>query len=520
LKGPTALPPLAGVKRLGTVHRRPGLSAEAFDHHWTEVHAPLVQLMPGLTGYVLGRTVETVTALTPVDGVAALWFASRDAAERAGATPEGRRAGADNESFLDPSRLVLTWLEDDSARAEDGAGGAPGAGADAAREWRNWSGSVRSRPRRTAAPTTEDEVAAIVRDASRAGLPVRIAGTGHSFTPLCASDGVIVSLDALGGIVSSDRATGEATVWGGSTIRALGPLLRAEGLAMESMGDIDRQTIAGAVSTGTHGTGAWFGSISTQVTGLTLVTADGERIECSSAVEPAVFESARVALGALGVIARVRLRLLPAYRLHEMRWDWPFSRAMEALARMIADNHHFEFFWSSQGDVCAMKSLNPTDREPGEPAPGQRIDWSDRVFPSERTFTFNEMEFALPAEHGPECMHEIRDLMRGRHADVAWPVEYRTVAADDIPLSPAHGRPTVTISVHQAAQLPHQAFFADVEAVFRNHHGRPHWGKMHTHTARELALLYPLWDRFHAVRARLDPRGRFLNSHLREILGV
>ncbi len=514
------------MKRLGTVHRRPGLSAEAFDHHWTDVHAPLVRLMPGLTGYVLARTVETVPPLAPMDGVAALWFASREAADRAASTPEGRRAGEDNENFLDRSRLVLTWaeddtwVEDDGDRLDDSAGSVPGPGHGAAGEWRNWSGSVRCRPRRIEAPTTEDQVAAVVRDASRAGLPIRVAGTGHSFTALCASDGVIVSLDGLSGIVSADAPAGEATVWGGSTIRALGPLLRSRGLAMESMGDIDRQTIAGAISTGTHGTGAWFGSISTQVTGLTLVTAGGERVECSSTVEPAVFESARVALGAFGVVTRVRLRLLPAYRLHEMRWDWPFSRAMDALGRMISDNHHFEFFWSSRGDACAMKSLNPTHRDPGEPAPGQRIDWSDRVFPSERTFTFNEMEFALPAEDGPECMQEIRDLMRGRHADVAWPVEYRTVAADDIPLSPAYGRPTVTISVHQAAQLPHQAFFADVEAVFRNHRGRPHWGKMHTHTARELAALYPLWDRFHDVRRRLDPRGRFLNDHLRSILGA
>jgi FAD/FMN-containing dehydrogenase len=220
------------------------------------------------------------------------------------------------------------------------------------------------------------------------------------------------------------------------------------------------------------------------------------------------------------VITRGRLRLLPAYRLHEMRWDWPAPRALTALPRMISDNHHFEFFWNPRTDACAMKALNPTDREPGEPAPGQRIDWSDRIFPSERTFRFNEMEFSVPAERGPRCLAEIRALMRERHHDVAWPIEYRTVQPDDIPLSPASERDTVTISVHQAAELDHRPFFRDVEAIFRTHQGRPHWGKMHTHVAAELRALYPQWERFQAVRRRLDPAGRFLNDHLRAVLGA
>ena len=502
-----------GVKRMAALYRRPGLESEAFARYWQDVHGPVAQALPGLTGYVQARAVAPVPGIARFDGVALLWFASREAADRAFASPAGRLAQADNARFLDVERLAATYV--------DALDPAPAAGATAApdAEWRNWSGSVRCHPRRFEAPRSEAEVADLVRRAGRDGLAVRVVGTGHSFTPLCASDGVLVSLDGLTGIISVDRDAREATVWGGTTIHDLGPLLRAHGLAMETMGDIDRQTIAGAVSTGTHGTGRDFGSISTQVSGLVLVTAAGATVECSPTREPELFACARVALGALGVITRVRLRLWPAYRLHEKRWDWPVSRALTALPRMIGDNHHFEFFWNPQRDECAMKALNPTHRARGEPAPGERIDWSDRIFPSERTFPFNEMEFAVPAAAGPECFREIRALMRERHPDVAWPVEYRTLAPDDIPLSPASGRDTVTISVHQAAALPFERFFGDVEAIFRSHEGRPHWGKIHTHGAAELARLYPAWTRFTAIRSRLDPGGRFLNAHLRAILG-
>ena len=508
-------PPPAGrgVKRMAPLLRRADLDADAFARYWADRHGPTASALPGLIGYVQAAVVAPVGRVQPVDGVAILWFDDRAAADQAFASAAGRRAQADNAAFLDVAKLGATYVapRDWAAAAldQDHDGG-----------WTNWSGSVRCRPARIERPRTEAEVAEMVRSAAREGLGVRVAGTGHSFVPLCASDGLLLSLDRLSGVVSVDRLAGEATVWGGTTIHDLGPLLRERGLGMENMGDIDRQTIAGAVSTGTHGTGLWFGNISSQVVALTLVSARGDVVECSRGSDPELFACARVALGALGVITRVRLRLLPAYRLHDRRWDWPFARCMQALDRMIADNHHFEFFWNPRSDLCAMKTLNPTDREPGEPAPGERIDWSDLIFPSERTFRFNEMEFAVPAPRGPDCLHELRALMRERHSDVAWPIEYRTVEPDDIPLSPAFGRETVTISVHQAAELDHRPFFRDAETIFRAHQGRPHWGKMHTHGAAELRALYPEWERFQATRRRVDPDGRFLNEHLRAVLGA
>lgn len=501
-----------GAKRMGAVHRSAGLDRKTFDARWRDEHGPLVLALPDLTGYVQQVALQDVPGLAPADGAAVLWFTGREEADRAFAGPEGEAARADAAEIMDVARVAATYVEE----MDGPAAAARHAAADGT--WRNWSGSVRCRPARMETPRTEAEVIEAVRRADREGLPVRVAGTGHSFTPLCASDGLLLSLDGVTGLVSASADALEATVWAGTTIRDLGPLLHAHGLAMENMGDIDRQTVAGAISTGTHGTGQWLGSISTQVLGLRLITARGEAVDCSADQEPALWAAARVSLGALGVITRVRLRLLPAFRLHEMRWDWPFDRCMAALPRAVGDNHHFEFFWNPQSDLCAMKSLNPTPREPDEPAPGQRIDWSHRVFPSERTFRFNEMEFALPAERGAECVRAVRAVMRERHPGVAWPIEYRTVAADDIPLSPASGRPTVTISVHQAAQLDHRPLFADVEALCRAHGGRPHWGKIHTHTAAELRGLYPRWEEFQAARRRLDPGGRFLTPYLRQIL--
>jgi FAD/FMN-containing dehydrogenase len=397
--------------------------------------------------------------------------------------------------------------------------------------WQNWSGGVRCSPARIERPADEAALAAIV--AESAG-PVRVAGSGHSFTPVCATDGTLLSLEDMTGLISTgslDGGANTATVWAGTRIVDLGQPLLDAGFGMANMGDIDRQALAGAVSTGTHGSGRTLGSISSQVAGLRLVLADGSLLDCSPTQEPEVFSAARVSIGALGVLSRIMLRVLPAYKLHERTWPAPFDACLEQMPDLIDENRHFEFFWSPRDDACAMKTLNPTDEPVGEIAPAvpaegrmvrylgpEYVDWSHRVFPSERTLLFNEMEFAVPKEVGPACVREIRRLMQTRYPEIIWPIEYRTVRADDIPLSPAFGRATVTISIHQAAELSYEAFFRDAETIFRSHNGRPHWGKLHSHTARDLRALYPQFDAFRAVRERLDPRGRFLNDHLRRLL--
>lgn len=391
------------------------------------------------------------------------------------------------------------------------AGAAPG--------WKNWSGSVTCNPAAIERPTSEDEVQSLVLKARADGLPIRLVGTGHSFTPLCATDGVLMSLAELKGVVSTDLENLEATVWGGTKLRHMGGPLRAAGLAMENLPDVDRQAIAGAIATGTHGTGKGIGSLSTQVTGLRIVTATGEILECSADARPDIFKAAKVSLGALGIVTQVRMRLVPTYRLHEKGWSAPFEECFAQMEESIRTNRHFEFFWVSQSDACSIKTLNPTDRMPDElpDIEGERIGHSDRIFPSIRSRRFNEIEFSMAEEQGPQCLLELRELMRTKHTEVLMPLEYRTLAADDIYLSTAYGRDTVTISAHRLAYLSQEAFFSDVEAVFRNHGARPHWGKMHTHGAAELAGLYPMWEKFQAARRELDPEGRFMNAHLKNI---
>ena len=390
--------------------------------------------------------------------------------------------------------------------------------------WKNWAGNVSARPASLLAPRSEDELGEWLHREPRSR--VRVAGSGHSFTPLCASEETLVRLDALQGVIEVDAAASTAEVWAGTPLHALGEPLWRAGLSLENMGDIDRQTVAGAISTGTHGTGIGLGSLSTQVTGVTVVTASGERVASEAAASAALpLQAAALSLGALGVITRVRLRLLPAFRLHERMWQVSFDRCLDELDERFDRHRHFEVFWFPQRDVAAMKSLDPTERAEDPSLPydaqrfeGERIGPAHHVFPSARENRFVEMEYSVPADAGPICFAELRRLMRERHPAVRWPIEFRRVAADDLWLSPAHGRAVAAISVHQGRGLAYRRFFADAEAVLRTYGGRPHWGKLHSLRAAALEVLYARLGDFCALRRRLDPAGRFLNGHLRALL--
>jgi len=368
-------------------------------------------------------------------------------------------------------------------------------------------------------PGNEPEIQALVREAASQGRVLRVVGTGHSFTPLVESDGLVVSLDRFAGIDSIDAASQEARIRGGTKLHALGAPLREAGLAMRNLGDIDVQSLAGALSTGTHGTGPSLANLPSQLRALRLICGSGEELECSGEIEPDLFHAARVSLGALGVITTVTLGLVPAYRLHERIWRTDLDTVMAQLDEHVTANRHFEFFWFPRHDFAELKALNPSSAAPSTlpDREGERIGWSADVLPSARDLKFNEMEYAVPAADGPACMKALAERIRARHPEVSWPVEYRTLAADDAWLSPAHGRDTVTISVHQDGRHPFRAFFSDVEDIFREFAGRPHWGKIHTRSAAELQSLYEHWDDFHAVRRRVDPGGVFLNRYLREL---
>ncbi len=404
-----------------------------------------------------------------------------------------------------------------------------------AEEWRNWSGGVRCHPQRVANAADEAAVAKLVHDAGRMGKPLRITGAGHSFSPVCASNGIVAALEGLSGVIDADRKTGEAWVWAGTRIADLGEALKVFDLGLANQGDIDRQTIAGAISTSTHGTGIKFGTLSTQVAALRVVNAEGDLQEISPAKDDELFRAAAVSMGLFGVTTQVRLKAVPAYRLHEKTWAAPFEECKAAAPDLIRKNEHFEFFWVPNHDACAMKCLNATQAAATAPVelsesapPGtmerylhpERVDWSNRIYPSSRTVLFNEMEFALPFERGWDCLEEIRKLMQTKHRQVTWVVEYRTVAADDLFLSPAQGRRTIAISIHQAADANHEPFFRDAQAIFLNHGGRPHWGKIQYCSTAQLRAAYPHWDQFWKLRREHDPKGVFLNDYLAKVGGV
>ena len=396
-----------------------------------------------------------------------------------------------------------------------------------ATQWKNWSGGMACAPSEIVQPDSEDGIVTAVRSAIARGGHLRMFGTGHSSMPLVATNDVLMNLDNWQGVESHDTSTKRAWIRAGTKIHRLGEELFPRGLAMENMGDVDVQAIAGAVGTGTHGTGPSMGNISSRVTAVQLVDGAGEVVRIDER-DMATLLAARVAVGSLGVFTHVELQLMDAYRLEERTWRVAAEAGMASLDEAIAATRHFEFFWFPQPDVCEMKSLNPTDDPVDDDSgregagdlsapPGRRCGWSHRIIPHERTYKFHEMEYAVPAEAGPDCFALVRERMRSRWTDVQWPVEYRTLQADDAWLSPAHGRATVTISVHQDARLPYEDFFGDLEPIFKDHAGRSHWGKLNTLSAVEMAARYPKWEDFRAVRKRFDPAGVFLNDYLREL---
>lgn len=348
---------------------------------------------------------------------------------------------------------------------------------------------------------------------------MRAVGAAHSHTPLIPNDGLIVDVSGLSGVISTDLDNRTAEVWAGTPIYALGLPLQSAGLGLANQGDIDRQSISGAVATGTHGTGETLTSLSAMVAGATIATSTGQLISCNSTHEPDIFKAAQLHLGALGLMTRLQLQLVPAYKLAEKGWAEPFEQILPKMPALKADNRHFEFFWYPQNDLVQAKVANPTDADPEYPIgrEGARVGWSHEVFPSRRDWLHTEMEYSVPAELGPGCMVAIRELYRSRFPEIEWAVEYRTVASDEVWLSPANGRPTVTISVHSDIDHDDRRLFGACEEIFLAHDGRPHWGKVNSRTGSDFADHYPKWERWWEVRNQLDPTGTFLNDYLRSI---
>ncbi|EST38501.1 FAD-linked oxidoreductase [Streptomycetaceae bacterium MP113-05] len=417
------------------------------------------------------------------------------------------------------------------------------------------------RPARTVSPSSTAALAEAVRRAAEDGLSVKAAGTGHSFTAAAATDGVLVRPDRLCGVRRIDRTAGTVTVGAGTPLWQLNETLASEGLSAANMGDIMEQTAAGAVSTGTHGTGRDTAGLAAQVVAMELVLADGSVLRCSAGENPEVFAAARVGLGALGVISELTFAVEPLFLLTAREEPMPLSRVCAEFDRLAAENEHFEFYWFPHTDGCHTKRNNRSD---GPPRPLPRIrGWVDdellsngvfgaacalgravpgtvpgiarvagralsartytdipyRVFTTPRRVRFLEMEYALPREAGMAALSEVKAMVERSRFRVSFPVEVRTAPADDVALSTASARDSVYIAVHMYRGTPHEAYFTAAERIMTAYGGRPHWGKLHSRDAAWLDGAYPRFGEFRALRERLDPGRVFGNDYLRRVLG-
>jgi L-gulono-1,4-lactone dehydrogenase len=428
--------------------------------------------------------------------------------------------------------------------------------------WTNWAREQVCAPSEVVRPGSEEELAAVVRRAAQAGLTVRAVGSGHSFTDCACTDGVMVDMSGMRSVLRVDHTRGRVTVEGGARLYELGPVLAGYGLALENQGDIDRQTITGAVSTATHGTGIRFANLSAQVVGLRLVTGDGSVLEVSDEdadLDP--YLAARVSLGALGVISAVTIQCVPLYTLH--RSDAPVSLS-DTLARLDehVDGHdHFEFFVFPYTELALTRSTRRSLSEPS-PAPrwkrwveeellenqllgtlcrvGRAVprlaptlnrttasalsaseveDRAYRVYATRRKVRFTEMEYAIPREHAREAVERVLELVPRRRLPILFPLEVRFAKGDDAFLSTAHQRDSCYIAVHQFSGMEFETFFRATEAIMNEYGGRPHWGKRHYQSAATLHERYPDWDRFQRVRDQVDPGRVFVNDYTRRVLG-
>ncbi|NKB98125.1 MAG: FAD-binding protein [Pseudomonadales bacterium] len=383
--------------------------------------------------------------------------------------------------------------------------------------WQNWSGKLESTAHSIQFLRTEEDTCALAEHANDNGLVIRAAGATHSHAPLVKTTGIVADLQGLSGVMSTETADNSAWIWAGSRIFTLGRPLHEAGLALHNQGDIDQQAIAGATATGTHGTGPKLKNLSAAVRGMTIATASGELITTSPDRNPDIFTAARQHLGAFGIVTRIKLELEPAYRLREHTWQADLDELLENWSEHAEQNRHFEFFWYPQEDRGQAKTINPTTDEPEYPlaAEGARCGWSYEVLPNHRPHKHTEMEYSVPKEHGAACMREIQSLLTNQFSDIAWPIEYRTLAADDVWLSTAYERDTVTISVHQDVRLDDEVYFRACEEIFLSFQGRPHWGKVNYLNAAQMSERHPRWEQWWQIRDELDPRGTFLNDYLR-----
>ncbi len=426
--------------------------------------------------------------------------------------------------------------------------------------WMNWAGEQTCEPQAIARPQSLEELRETVAEASAAGQRVRVSASGHSFNDCALTDGVMIRLDHLGHEIDFDSKGSTFKVAGGAPLYRLNRMLDAHGVAFANLGDIDRQTVSGSISTATHGTGARFQNVSAQIVALELVAADGTLVTVDKS-DPDLLRAARVAIGTLGVVYSVTIRTVPAFTINRVDSPRPLAETLDRLDELNAASDHFEFYvfphtstalcresqqttevprpgnralvyarevmlenWAAAGFAAALRrfpSRAPTFARIASRGTGRqtKVDASYRVFASERRVKFTEMEYAVPRERGRELVERVLAIAERSDLGVGWPIEVRFVAADDSLLSPSHEQDSCYVAVHQDRKLDWRRYFTAVESAARELGGRPHWGKRHIRSAADLAPLYPRWDDFQRIRARLDPTGTFSNAYTDRVLG-
>lgn len=429
--------------------------------------------------------------------------------------------------------------------------------------WQNWGRTEKIRPQVVEYPSTVEAVRRSVRSAAGRGRPIKAVGAGHSFTGIAVAPGTLLELTELQGVVTVDRERSRVRMLAGTRLHRIPALLAPYGLAMTNLGDIDRQSISGAISTGTHGTGARFGGIATQVVAATLVTADGELLTVDEENSPELLAAVALGLGALGILVDVTLQCVPAFTLQAVERPEPLEAVVDDLHARAEAADHFEFYWFPHTDVALTKTntRGPADAVVAPlPPVGKFVDdifvgngvhqavcsagravpalvpainrlsakvWGDRtfsdashrVFATARGVRFREMEYAVPLEHLPAAFRALRRVVDERGWRVEFPVEVRVAAGDDLWMSTAYGRASGYLAVHRYWRVDPAEYFQAIEEVMLAYDGRPHWGKMHTLDAAALRPRYPRFDDFIALRDRLDPNRVFRNPYLDRVLG-
>lgn len=427
---------------------------------------------------------------------------------------------------------------------------------------KNWAGNQRCVPDALHIPASVDEISRIIAAAFGAGERVKAIGGGHSFTDVAMTDGHLLSLDAMNQIVGVGGPDGlDVTVQAGIRLYELNEELHQRGLALANLGDIDQQSIAGAVATATHGTGAALGNIATNIVGIELVTGDGTIRRADLDHDPELLRIARVGLGALGIVTEVTLRCVPAFNLHAVETIEPLADVLADFEAIMHGTDHVEFYWFPGGRRVQVKRNTRTDAPASPPSKlsyirdkwigenlafgtvcrvGRRfpsaapkiaklitssaserdlVDRSDKVFCSPRKVRFLEMEYGIPLEAVPEAIDRINSLVTSLPFPPMFPIEVRASAADDIPMSTAHGRANGWIAVHQYIGAPYESYFQGVERIMNDYEGRPHWGKLHFQSAATLESRYAEWNVFQDLRTQLDPTGTFANAYTDRVLG-